>query len=175
MDVVTLDFETFYDAGYTLKTLPTAEYIMTAEFQVIVLSYKINDQPAKWLEGFSASHELEKIDWANTMLVAHNAMFDGGILAWRYKIYPARFFCTMMAARPIITPFTNSMALADCAEFLGIGKKGDEVVKAKGKRRADFTKEELAAYGEYCKNDVELTYKLYKVLTAWYEKNNKDV
>jgi len=39
--------------------------------------------------------------------------------------------------------------------------KGDEVVNAFGKKYGDFTPEELARYGEYCKNDVELTYALF--------------
>jgi DNA polymerase len=40
--------------------------------------------------------------------------------------------------------------------------KGDEVVKAMGKRRLDFTDEELARYGDYCILDCELTYKLFR-------------
>jgi DNA polymerase len=48
----------------------------------------------------------------------------------------------------------------------GLGEKGTEVIAAEGKRRQDFTKEELARYGEYCINDVELTYKLWKCLSS---------
>ena len=32
----------------------------------------------------------------------------------------------------------------------------NEVLNAEGKRRGDFTEEELAEYGDYCINDVEL-------------------
>jgi DNA polymerase len=42
-----------------------------------------------------------------------------------------------------------------------LGEKGTEVVNAFGKGYHDFTPDELAAYGEYCKNDVELTYALF--------------
>ena len=38
----------------------------------------------------------------------------------------------------------------------GIGQKGAEVLKALGKRRKDFTQQELRQYGEYCRNDVAL-------------------
>ena len=42
-----------------------------------------------------------------------------------------------------------------------LGTKGTEVLDAVGKHREDFTKEELGRYGDYCVNDVELTYKLF--------------
>jgi DNA polymerase len=45
-----------------------------------------------------------------------------------------------------------------------LGKKGTEVVDAKGKRLEDFSVADLMQYGSYCKNDVELTYKLFQVL-----------
>ena len=38
------------------------------------------------------------------------------------------------------------------------------MIAAEGKARLDFNKEELARYGEYCKNDVDLTLKLFKIL-----------
>jgi DNA polymerase len=57
-------------------------------------------------------------------------------------------------------------SLASLSARYGIGKKGDEVLKAEGKRREDFTKEELATYGDYCINDVELTYKLWLGLSS---------
>jgi hypothetical protein len=47
-----------------------------------------------------------------------------------------------------------------------LGEKGTEVVNALGKRRADFTDEELARYASYCINDVDLTYELFKCLAG---------
>ncbi len=39
-----------------------------------------------------------------------------------------------------------------------------EVINALGKRRIDFTSQELARYGDYCVNDTELTYTLFNKL-----------
>jgi DNA polymerase len=55
-------------------------------------------------------------------------------------------------------------SLKALAERYEIGKKGDDVLNALGKRRADFTAEELDNYGAYCKNDADLTYALFKIL-----------
>ena len=59
-------------------------------------------------------------------------------------------------------------SLAKLAERYSIGKKGTEVVDAFGKRRLDFTEEELSRYGDYCINDVELTYKLFNILAKGF-------
>jgi DNA polymerase len=60
-------------------------------------------------------------------------------------------------------------SLSALATYYGLGEKGTEVVNALGKRRVDFTAQDLAAYGEYCKNDCDLTLalsgKLYQNFT----------
>jgi DNA polymerase len=40
-----------------------------------------------------------------------------------------------------------------------------------GKRRADFTKADLAQYGEYCKNDVKITYDLFQLISPQFKKS----
>ena len=47
------------------------------------------------------------------------------------------------------------------SKYYEVGEKGTEVLNALGKRRLDFTEEELERYAQYCINDVELTYTLF--------------
>ena len=52
-------------------------------------------------------------------------------------------------------------SLAALTHYYDLGEKGTEVLKALGLRRQDFAPDALAQYGEYCKNDVTLTWKLF--------------
>lgn len=176
---IVIDFETYYDDAYTLSNMPTAQYILDPQFEIIGCAYKLNDAPIHWVPGGSTLKELRytlgQLPWDTSVAVAHNAMFDGAILEWILDIHPAKYFCTWQAAGPAIGPFVKSTSLANCAKFLNLGEKGTEVYNAKGKHISDFTAEEFAAYAEYCKNDVRLTHKLYRVLKHWYYARNVNV
>ena len=163
MQLVTLDFETYYDVGFSLSGLTTEEYIKHERFQVIGVGIKINEGETYWYTGDQAEQELKKIDWKDSALLCHNTMFDGGILSLKYGIVPSLYLDTLSMARAIHGVDAGG-SLAVLAEKYNIGVKGTEVVDAKGKRLEDFNAVDLAQYGSYCKNDVELTYKLFQIL-----------
>lgn len=99
-------------------------------------------------------------------MLAHNAMFDAAILTWVFGQKPKAWFDTLSMARALFG-ITVSGRLGALAEHFGIGTKGLEVNDAKGLRLEDFPADQLAQYGEYCKNDVELTYKLYHEMSSF--------
>jgi DNA polymerase I-like protein with 3'-5' exonuclease and polymerase domains len=165
VQIVTLDFETFYDTGYGLKKLTTEEYIKSPLFQVIGVAIKIDQGSTKWHSG---THEeikdvLNTIEWDRTALVCHNMMFDGAILSWIFNVVPKVYFDTLPIARAL-HGINVGGSLKFLAEKYHLGEKGTEVLDAKGKRIEDFQPYELHRYGEYCKNDVELTHKLFNIL-----------
>jgi DNA polymerase len=169
MSFITLDFETYYAQDYTLSKLTTEEYINKTKFEVIGVGVKVDDAPAVW---FSGSREetksfLMQFDWAESALLCHNTMFDGAILAWKFNIRPAFYFDTLCMARSIHGVDAGG-SLKALAERYELGAKGTEVEDAKGKKRKNFTPEDLAQYGEYCKNDVDLTKALFRELASNY-------
>ena len=172
MQLVTLDFETFYDTGFSLSNLTTEEYIRDARFQVIGVGIKIEKGETYWVTG---SHQdiqeaLDKIDWKNSALLCHNTQFDGAILSFRFNIIPGLYLDTLGMARAIHGVDVGG-SLAFLVEKYNLGVKGTEVVNAKGKRLEDFTTTELSAYAGYCINDVELTYKLFHILAPDFPEN----
>jgi len=172
MSLITLDFESYYTKGLGFRTQTTEEYVRDRRFEVIGVGVKIDDQPTTWFSGTHAEikEHLKKIDWSEAALLAHNTLFDGCILSWHFDCHPAYLFDTLCMARAIhgVDAGGSLKALALRYE---LGVKGDEVIHAEGKKRLDFTEEELYRYGEYCKNDVELTLSLFQVLASAFPQN----
>ena len=163
--LLTVDFETYYDRDFSLSKLTTEEYVRSDSFEVIGVSVKVNETRAQW---FSGTHQqtaqwLGQFDWGSSLVLAHNTMFDSAILSWRFGIIPLGWLDTMSMAQAIV-PATQTKSLANLAVYYEVGVKGTEVINALGKRRIDFTSQELARYGDYCVNDTELTYTLFNKL-----------
>ena len=172
MKTVTLDFETYYAKGLGFKTQTTEEYVRDRRFEVIGVGVKINEQPTTWFSGTKdeIKEHLLKIDWDDAALLCHNTLFDGCILAWHFGVNPALLLDTLCMARAIHGVDAGGSLKALAIRY-GIGEKGDEVIHAEGKKRLDFSEEELQRYGEYCKNDVDLTLKLFKILVSAFPDN----
>jgi len=166
MDLITLDFETYYSKQYGLKKLTTEEYVRHKKFEVIGVAVKVNNDATEWFSGGKKGlHKfLHKFDWENSVALAHNAMFDMAILNWHFDIRPKKIADTLAMSRAVHTIEVGG-SLAALAEHYRLGAKGTEVHDAIGKRRLDFKKDELSAYGGYCIQDVELTRKLFDILT----------
>lgn len=165
MDLITLDFETYYDKQYSLRKMTTEEYIRDERFEAIGVGVKVNDGETEWASG---SHKQLKqylhkyFDWGNAMVLAHNNMFDGAILSWVFDIHPKALADTLSMARALHGTEVRG-SLAFLADMYGIGKKGTEVIDAMGLRRLDFSDSQLSEYGDYCVNDVELCYQLFEI------------
>ena len=172
MDLITLDFETYYDQQYSLSKLTTEQYVRDDKFEVIGVGVKVNDGETEWASGTDEQIKsyLGTFNWDKAMLLCHNAMFDGAILSWCFDIRPRMYADTLCIARALHGTEAGG-SLRALSERYGIGVKGTEVLDAKGKRSEDFLPEELEKYGAYCINDVELTYKLFKLMGKGFPKD----
>ena len=91
MNIITIDFETFYDkSSFSLSKMTTEEYVRSPRFEVIGVAVKVNDGETEWASG---THEdiagwLKSFPWDDSIMVAHNTMFDGFILSEKFGIYP---------------------------------------------------------------------------------------
>jgi DNA polymerase len=166
MNIITIDFETFYSQQFSLSKITTEEYVRHELFETIGVAVKVNDGETQWFSGPKAATKkwLDQFPWDDAVAVAHNAVFDMAILNWQFDIRPKRIADTLSMARALHGTDGISLSLKSLAEYFNLGVKGTEVINALGKRRLDFTAEEMARYGDYCINDVELTYDMFKVL-----------
>jgi len=160
MDIVTIDFETYYDKEFSLSKMTTEAYIRDPQFEIIGVGIKVNDYPTDWYSGDNPGKFLKSLDYSKRAILCHNTAFDGAILSWLFGIKPKLWLDTLSMARPLHN-VTVGGSLAKLVTHYGLGQKGDEVVAALGKRKKDFTEAELAQYGKYCINDVNLTKQLF--------------
>ena len=169
MKIIAIDFETFYSREFSLTKVTTEEYVRSPQFETIGVAVKVDDEEPVWFSGDAESmHQfLARYDWGNSLALAHNAAFDGAILQWVYGLSPKGWLDTLSMARALHGTEVGG-SLKVLAQHYGIGEKGVEVDNALGLRRADFSPEQLARYGEYCKNDVALTWELFGQMSAGF-------
>ena len=191
MNVLTVDFETYYDREYSLSKMTMIEYIMDGRFQPIMMSYAINDEPIQNVIGYpNIKRILDGIDWSNTVLNAQNTAFDATIIRARFG-HTARYYTdTMAMARVTAAHVFEGASLGAIAKVLQangveVPPKGKEVQSALGmhlynayqgtpylalKATTDSNEiqrghELLMGYVEYCNNDVHLAREAFKYFT----------
>lgn len=153
--------------------MTTEAYVRDPRFEVIGVGISIDFAPAVWLtpEQFK---QLQGADWKEYALLAHHTHFDGLILAHHYGISPGYLLDTLSMARAIHGSRLGN-DLGTLMQYHGVGTKGDEVTKTKGKRRADFTPAEYAAYGAYCCIDTNGTRDLFRKLAPLFPRSELDL
>ena len=160
MNLLTIDWETYWALDYMLDQMTTESYVRDTRFEEILIGLKWNDAPAFWIGPERFVHfAANEVDWSTTGVIMHHAHFDGFILSRHHKVQPALYIDTLSMARVIDGPKAGN-SLGALAVRHGIGEKGFGLSWSKGKHLADFTAAEYKDYGAYCVQDVELTYKL---------------
>lgn len=152
--------------GYDLKSMSITEYIRDRRFWPLGLAYRfLDDKQTHWLAG---EHTIEAwikaVDWANTVVVAHNCKFDGSILAWRYAVVPYAWMDTVALAKAVLGENVSGYSLKRLAEYLGLAAKGE--ISCEGVKHPSA--EQLVALGEYCKNDVLICKEIYEKLSPQF-------
>ena len=85
MKLVTLDFETYWDANHTLSKMSPIAYVMDSKTQLISMGIKVGGGETRVVFGEHKIREvIDSIDWADAYVIGHNMSgFDSMILAWR--------------------------------------------------------------------------------------------
>jgi DNA polymerase I-like protein with 3'-5' exonuclease and polymerase domains len=146
------------------------DYVMHPETEIISLAIKYGEEQTQVIfgEDFIRDH-LEAQDWSNKLLVAHNmSAFDAMIFAWRFKVQPRAWGCTLAMARPIHSKTTGN-SLAKLVEYYQLGVKDNTVLlDTKGRHLEDFTRKELQAMRKYNCDDTDQCYALFHKLKVHY-------
>ena len=94
MNLITLDFETYYDVQLSLSKMSTVQYVQDDEFKVWGVGVKLNDEPTIWVSSDECKDFLEQIDWDDAALVCHNTLFDAYILTQVFGVHAKYYYDT---------------------------------------------------------------------------------
>lgn len=175
MEVLTLDFETYYDKEYSLSKLTTEEYIRNPHFEIIMVGIRWPDGRKEIIDGthLDIKHRFDEVEWGRYAVLCHNTLFDGAILAWRFGVNPAAWLDTLSMGRAMFGARNNS--LASLAKRYGLEDKGTFVQNMMGRRRKDISPGEFQQYADYCLHDVELCHDLWHLMSnGWYDPSEGD-
>lgn len=160
--IITLDFETYFDKDYTLRKQATSEYIRDERYKSQCVGIKVGLDDVIWIPDVHVEEALHSIDWANYALLAHHTQFDGFILTDRYGLRPAYYLCTLSMGRGLHSIGVGA-SLDALAQYYGIGNKLPDVLsKTKGVR--DIPPELMADLGLYCAVDTQLCFDLFQLM-----------
>ena len=169
MQILTVDFETAYggDLGFAKQT--TEEYIRDPRFEVIGVAVQVDAGEPVWFSGDRQAvyQFLRGYEWEKSLALAHNAPFDGAIMSWLFGLRPKGWLDTLSMGRALHGTEVGG-SLAVLAGHYDLGVKGEQVKQYINYFRKDFSPEELADYGSYCKNDVALTWSLFNAMSAGF-------
>ena len=98
MNIITLDFETFFDDDYTLSKMTTEQYVRNPRFEAHGVGVRWPDgtklfyghERIKYEAGVmpSFSEWAAGVNWSTIAVLCHHAHFDGLILWHHYGIKP---------------------------------------------------------------------------------------
>lgn len=170
MQVLAIDYESFWSADYTLNKLTPLEYVMDPRWECQALTITHEDERSTTAIGHTEIQQLTaSYDWRKYMVIGHNlSVFDAYVAALRYAINPALWGCTLAMARPWFGR-TVGLSLKSLCKHFGIGVKDDRILHStKGRRLAEFTPEEIQSMRIYNCDDGVLCMRLFKVLKKYF-------
>lgn len=170
MDVLTVDFETYYEKGengHSISNVCMGEYLNGEKAQLILMSYKWNDGETKCVVGEEEmAGVLATFDWSQVALASHNIKFDAKIIIDKFGHTPAFFFDTLgMMSAVGGNVIVNGNDLGSVAKLLqGAGIP----IEDKGEERSEASKKRLFRFpdGRWYMHEEEINEKFIAEFTS---------
>lgn len=157
--VVTVDYETYYDADYTLRKMNTSEYVRDPRYKAHMVGIKIGKRATKVYPTKDIDKALKAIDWSTHYLLCHHTQFDGFIMSHHHNILPHFCLDTLSMARALHSNEIG-VSLNEVAQFYGKGNKLPDILEQmKGVR--DLPPALYKKGAAYCARDVDLTFEIF--------------
>lgn len=158
MNLLFLDFETYYDAEYSLRRISIPQYILSPRFAVHMCACKVGlENPSKAIDGADFPRWLAQFDPAHTVTVTFNALFDASILAWKYGFVPNMSIDVLGMSRALLGHKLVRFNLNEVAAHFELGSKTGTLSQTLGLSTAEIKARGLwPAFCDYANTDNEL-------------------
>lgn len=175
MNLICLDFETFFNKEYNLKKLTTEAYIRDPRFAChgAAVKWDAKSKPI-WYDRGTLYGQLQSVDWSNTAVMCHHAHFDGLILSHRFDIRPKFWICTLSMARLLVGNHLP-LGLDALAKHFGLGEKSMPYHMLSGLHWHEMDAWRKSATAEGAKQDCELTWQCFDRLAKDFPEEEYDV
>lgn len=179
MNILTLDFETYFDDDFTLKKLTTEHYVRDPRFEVHGVGIRYPGGGSHYWDGPSQVKNALgslKVDMARneTAVLMHHAQFDGLILSHHYGIKPKVILDTLSMARLQLGNHI-SVGLESLARHYGLSAKTVPYDRIRGVRWADMDTALRQELGAGCLHDIELTWEIFQKLAVGFPQEEYQV
>lgn len=176
MNLLFLDFETYYDDQYSLRRMPTPNYILDKRFECQMCAVQVDNELPQIVDGPDFPAYIAQFNPATTITCTFNALFDNSILAWRFGFVPALLLDAMGMARALCGHDLTSASLNAVASHLGLGVKGDALLKVKGMNREQIKAAGLwPQFAAYALQDLHLLVGIYDKLAPEFPPSERRV
>jgi DNA polymerase len=168
MNILTLDYETYFDDEYSLKKLTTEAYVRDPRFEALGVGIRWTDhRGARWYAEDGIAQALGEVRWDQTAILCHHAHFDALILSHHYGIKPRFIYDTLSMARLQLGNHV-SVSLQSLADHYGLQAKNVPYNLFKGKRWRDLGLDVRGALADGCLHDVGLTWDSFNRLAVGF-------
>lgn len=175
MQIVTIDFETYWAQDYSLKAkgMNMSEYVRDERFAAHMMALKIDDGVTRIVRPEDIPAALAEIDWSSSALLCHNTAFDGFILSQRYDVVPSYYYDTLSMARGRFS-VNFALDLDSVAKYCGFEGKIKDVLKDT-KGVLDLPPALWGKLAGYCANDNDETYRIFQFMLPEYPQDELDL
>lgn len=168
MNILTLDFETYFDDEYSLRKMTTEAYVRDPRFEVHGLGCRFHNGDLKW---FDDPEELlhQVRDDPEIAILCHHAHFDGLILSHHYGVRPHAWLDTLSMGRLLVGNHL-SLGLDSLARHFGLSGKSIDYSSFKDQRPGTLPPAVGQALAAGCLHDVALTWEIFTRLAPQFPK-----
>jgi hypothetical protein len=181
MNIVILDFETFFSSEYNLSNMTTEAYCRDSRFEAHGCAIRLRQgatadgsaqltpleqscaSQAVWFEQRQLPYVFTQIDWKNAFVIAHHMQFDGLILSHTYNVHPKMLGCTLSMARLLIGNHL-SVSLESVRKHFGMPGKSTPYNLFRGKHWQELSPAVQQEIAVGACDEVESIWKIFQLL-----------